>query len=95
VSAKVFQSSTVVLLGLTAWLGWRYAIKDRRLLSTELPDIATQQFAQRFKTEPITALITIPCAFIGLLAWNLVWFSSPVFVKIFGRLKRVVTPDNG
>jgi len=90
VSARVFQSTTAMLLGLTAWLGWRYAIKDRRLLSPELPDAAALQFAERFKAEPITALITIPCAFIGPLVWNLAWFSYPVFVKIFGGLIRIV-----
>lgn len=90
VSAKVFQSTTAMLVGLTAWLAWRYAIKDRRLLSPELPDETARHFAQRFKAEPITALITIPCAFIGPLVWDLAWFSYPVFVKIFGRLRRMV-----
>jgi len=90
VIAKVFESSTAAIVGLASWMGWRYAIKDRRLLIPELSTEEAEALAERIKAEPATAMITIPCAFIGPIAWELAWFSYPLFVKVFGGVKSAV-----
>lgn len=90
VTGRLFESITAALVGIASTWGWHYAMKDRRLLSPDVTSEQTQLLAYRIKAEPITALITIPCAIIGPILWELAWFSYPFFVFISKRIKQGV-----
>ena len=38
--------------------------------------------------ESITAIITIPCAFVGPFLWELSWLSYPLVVSLLKRRRR-------
>jgi uncharacterized membrane protein len=84
---RAFESCTAALVGIMAALGWSYAIKNRRLVSPDLTDQEAGDLQIRILAEPITALITLPCAFIGPWIWEASWLSYPLIVF---ALKRVV-----
>ncbi|MBW2338640.1 MAG: hypothetical protein JRF47_18200, partial [Deltaproteobacteria bacterium] len=60
-----------------------------------LPEV-TEQYAYRLRdrilAEPITAIITIPLAFVGPTLWEISWLSYPLVVWLVrrcGRAKKV------
>ncbi len=63
-------------------------IKNHRLL---LPEV-TKQFAYRLRdrilAEPITAIITIPFAFVGPILWEISWLSYPLVVLLVRGRRR-------
>ncbi len=74
VSSRAGESIAVALIGLPMAIGWWHA--DRRGLIREG---MTQQermgeFVETF-TEPLTALITLPFAYVGELYWSLAWLA--------------------
>jgi hypothetical protein len=71
----------------SAW-GWSYAIKDRRLVSPDLTDKEAGDLQIRILAEPITALITIPCAFIGPWIWEVSWLLYPLIAFILRRRRK-------
>lgn len=79
------QSVALAGVGFSAVAGWNYAIKDRRLLSDALSDREAQAIRISVLPEPVTALITIPIAFIGPWAWEVAWL---VMLPIGGWLRR-------
>jgi uncharacterized membrane protein len=85
---RAFESITAALVGIAAGWGWSYAIKNQRLL---LPEV-TAQYAYRLRdrilAEPITAIITVPFAFIGPILWEISWLSYPLFVLLLRRWRR-------
>jgi len=85
---RAFESSTAALVGIASAWGWSYAIKNRRLVSPDLTDQEAGDLQIRFLAEPITALITIPCAFIGPWIWEVSWLSYPLIVFILKRRKK-------
>lgn len=82
---RVLESSAAVLIGATAYLGWWYASGKAALLSENVSDEEARDVAQSNFAEPITALLTIPAAFIGPWAWELSWFLYPFLKWFFGR----------
>lgn len=83
-SVLAIQSTVLASLGLLSIWGWKYACKDRRLISDDIADNDIQAINRMLLPEPITALITLPCAAISVGAWNLAWLSFPLvafFVK--------------
>jgi hypothetical protein len=65
-----------------------YAIKNHRLL---LPDVTEQyalQLRDRILAEPITAIITLPFAFVGPIIWEISWLSYPLVVKLVRGRRR-------
>jgi hypothetical protein len=56
-----------------------------------LPEV-TEQYAYRLRdrilAEPITAVITIPFAFVGPILWEISWLTYPVVVWIVKRRRR-------
>ncbi len=73
--ARALESVTAALVGVASIAGWRYAMKNRRLLS---PEVTTQRADQIFDqnlAEPIVAVITLPFAFIGPIVWEIAWLS--------------------
>lgn len=82
---RVLESSAAVLIGATAFLGWWYACGKAELLSDDVSDEDAKDVAQSNFAEPMTALLTIPAAFIGPWAWELSWFLYPFLKWLFGR----------
>ena len=83
-----FESAMAALLGLSAMASWSYAKKDGRLLRPDLPQDEVASTTQTIRAEPLTALLTIPFAFIGSTAWELSWFLYPVVAMIVRGRRR-------
>ena len=73
--ARALESVTVVLVGISSIAGWRYAMKNRRLLSPDVSNQKAGQILDQILAEPIAAGITLPCAFLGPIVWEIAWFS--------------------
>jgi uncharacterized membrane protein len=82
---RALESSAALLVGATAYLGWWYASKKGKLLAEDVTDEEAQKFGQANFAEPMTALITIPAAFIGGWTWELSWFLYPLLKWLFKR----------
>ena len=86
---RVLESSAAVLIGATAYLGWWYASGKAALVSEKVSDEEARDVAQSNFAEPMTALLTIPAAFIGPWAWELSWFLYPFLKWGFTRRRAV------
>ncbi|KPJ81342.1 MAG: hypothetical protein AMJ58_05490 [Gammaproteobacteria bacterium SG8_30] len=84
---RVLESSAATLVGITAFLGWWYASTRAELLSDEVTPEEAAKFGESNLAEPLTALLTIPAAFLGPGAWELSWFLYPLLKKFFDRRK--------
>ena len=82
---KVMESVSALLVGLFAYLGWRYAVNNKNLIEDDVSESEIRQALKQNKAEPITAAITIPFAFVGPFAWELSWFLYPVIKYLFKR----------
>ena len=82
---RAFESVTVGMVGVMAFVGWQYAITDRRLLDDRLSDSEALRIRIVILAEPLTAVVAFGCAFIGPIAWELSWFSYPAIVLILRR----------
>jgi uncharacterized membrane protein len=71
---RVLESSAAALIGAVAFLGWWYAGVKGGLISDDVSDEEAKEVASSNLAEPLTALLTIPAAFIGPWAWELSWF---------------------
>lgn len=89
-AARLLESITAALVGIASVLGWSYAIKDRRLLAPEVSQEEARQLQERILVEPTTAIITIPCTFIGPILWEISWFLYPLLVALVKRRKKTV-----
>ena len=90
VGARVLESSTAALVGIASVIGWRYAMKNRRLISTDVTEQDAREVLDRILTEPITALVTIPFAFVGPWIWEVAWFSYPLIASVLKRRRKAV-----
>lgn len=86
-SLLALQSIAVALVGFTAGFGWWYASKNHRLLTDNTTDPQVRQMLLNTLAEPLTALITLPCALLGSEVWSVAWLSYPLVVWILGRWK--------
>jgi uncharacterized membrane protein len=84
---RVLESCAATLVGATAFLGWWYASTRADLVSDEITPEEAAKFRESNLAEPLTALLTIPAAFIGPGAWEMSWFLYPLLKKFFGRPK--------
>ncbi len=73
--ARALESVTAALVGIASITGWRYAMKNRRLLSPEATDLKAGQISDQNLAEPIAAGITLPFAFLGPIVWEIAWLS--------------------
>ena len=85
---RAFESITAALVGIACSCGWWYAIKNRRLLSPEVTDQYALQLRDRILAEPLTALITLPFAFVNPSLWEISWWSYPLVVWLVRRRRR-------
>jgi uncharacterized membrane protein len=87
------QSIFLALAGFLAGIGWKYAIKNRRLLSEAITDQEAKQQQISILAEPISAIISLPFAWVGPLAWEISWFVYPLAAWILKRYRpRRLTP---
>ena len=64
---------------------WAYAIKNQRLLSPDMTKAHAHQLLDRSMAEPITAIITIPIAFVGPIFWEISWLSYLIIAFLLKR----------
>ncbi len=84
----LFRSIAAVLVGIAGGWGWAYAIKNHRLLLPEVTEQYAYQLRDRILAEPITAIITIPMAFLGPILWQISWLSYPLVVMLVRHRRR-------
>ena len=79
------QSIFLALAGFLAGIGWAYARKERRLLSDAITDDEARDHQIGILAEPISALISLPFAWVGPWAWELSWFVYPLAAWVLKR----------
>jgi uncharacterized membrane protein len=85
---RAFESIAAALVGIAGGWGWSYAVKNHRLLWPEVTEQYARQLRDRILAEPITAIITLPFAFIGPILWEISWLSYPLVVLLVRRRRR-------
>ena len=73
-SRRAGESIAVALIGIAAGAAWWYARRKglvrKGITKDEMLAVQIEAFA-----EPLSALVTLPFAFVGEIAWNLAWFA--------------------
>jgi uncharacterized membrane protein len=95
VGTRALESIAAVLVGISGSWGWSYAVQNRRLLLPEITDQYARQMKYRILAEPITALITIPLAFVGPILWEVAWLSYPLVVLLLKRWRKANAAEAG
>jgi hypothetical protein len=85
VITRALESITASLVGIAGGWGWTYAIKNHRLLIPEVTEQYAYHLRDRILAEPITAIITLPCAFVGPIIWEISWLSYPLVIWLVRR----------
>ena len=85
---RALESIAATLVGITGGWGWSYAIKNHRLLLPEVTEQYAYRLRDRILAEPITAIITIPFAFVGPILWEISWLSYPLVVLLVRGRRR-------
>ncbi len=79
------MSALAAVLGSLGAIGWWYASRRHRLLLPVVSDAEVRNLRVGVLAEPLTALITLPFAFVSTLAWDISWLS---YLLIAALLKR-------
>lgn len=79
------QSLTLGLAGFSSIAAWTYALKEHRLLRSDCPLEEAFALRRQYLAEPITAAITLPCAFVGAGVWGAAWLSRFLVVWVLKR----------
>ncbi len=90
-ATRVCESMAAAMMGVAASIGFSHAIRKRRLLHPDVSDNEAMALSNRILAEPITAIITVPFAFLGAVWWELAWLTYPLVVMAVRR-KRTVLP---
>ena len=85
---RAFESITAALIGIAGSWAWSYAIKNYRLLLPEVTEQYAYRLRDRYLAEPITAIITLPFAFVGPILWEISWLIYPLVVMLVRRRRR-------
>jgi len=84
--ARVFESITAFLVGITSLLNWLVVMRNPQLLGPEITTAEARGITDRFLPEPITAAITIAIAYVGPIFWEISWLS---FIPIIFIIKGI------
>ena len=84
--SRLLESFAALLLAISAFIGWYYAYRKGDLVSDEVPVEKSEMLLKRNLAEPFTALLTMPFAFVGPIAWELSWFLYPFIRWTFSRM---------
>ncbi len=87
VGARVFESAAAALLGITSAAGWTYAMHNQRLIRKDMTGTEARDLLVKVLAEPAAALLTIPCAFIGPVVWEIAWLSFIPFAQVLKKLR--------
>jgi uncharacterized membrane protein len=87
--SRLLESLAAILLAISAYLGWYYASRKGSLVSDDVPVEKRDELLKKNQAEPITALLTMPFAFVGPIAWELSWFLYPFIKYLFSRYKKM------
>ncbi|MBD81190.1 MAG: hypothetical protein CL840_19890 [Crocinitomicaceae bacterium] len=94
VLALFLQSVFLAIGGFIGAFSWRYAATNNMLFD-ELEVDQQYSIYYKFMPEPVTALITIPFAFMGVMWYTIGWLSVIPLGIIFNRIaKRKGTTGN-
>jgi len=89
-SRRAGESVAVALIGLAAGAAWWWARRKglvrEGISKEEMHGVQIEAFA-----EPLAALVTLPFAFVGELAWNLAWLA---YIPISRLVRRRVAAEN-
>jgi len=85
---RVFESITAAMVGICGGLAFAHAAKGRRLLREELSAEEAGAIADRTLAEPLTALFTIPFAFMGPWLWEAAWLAYPIALRLLKRRRK-------
>jgi len=89
--SRMLESFAALLLAVSAYLGWYYAYRKGDLVSDDVPASKSEALLKQNLAEPFTALLTMPFAFVGPIAWELSWFLYPFIRWAFGRFAKRVS----
>jgi uncharacterized membrane protein len=78
----LMQSISLALVGFISVAAWSYAIKDRRLVTESITDAEAKHVRLDIMAEPITAVFTIPFAWLGTGPWTIAWLSGIIVTRI-------------
>jgi len=84
--ARVFESISAFLVGITSLLNWFVVMRNPQLLGPEITNEEAREITDRFLPEPITAAITIGIAYVGPIFWEISWLS---FIPIIFIIKGI------
>ena len=88
VSSRAGESFAVAMIGLPLAVGWWHAERKGLIRQGVNDEEKMGEFVESF-TEPVTALITLPFAFVDELYWNLAWWAYfPVSILLKRRRAR-------
>jgi hypothetical protein len=79
------QSTTLFLAGAFGLAALAYASRNRRLLADHATEKNVNGLLVGALAEPITALITLPLAFVSMMAWELGWLLVIPLAWFLGR----------
>ena len=79
------MSVLAAVLGSLGAVGWWYASQGHRLLLPVVTEAEVRNQRVGVLAEPLTALITLPFAFVSLMAWNISWLT---YLLVAAFLKR-------
>jgi uncharacterized membrane protein len=89
-SRRAGESWAVALIGLMAAAAW-YRARKKRLYREGLTKEDRVGIQVEAFTEPLAALVTLPFAYVGELAWNLSWLAIiPITALMRRRARKVV-----
>lgn len=83
--ALAMQSFTLLLAGIFGLAAWAYAVRDGRLLADYTTTEDVNALLIRSLAEPVTALITLPIAFVSAGWWELAWL---IYIPLAWFLRR-------
>ncbi len=83
------MSVLAAVLGSLGAIGWWYASQGHRLLLPVVTEAEVRNQRVGVLAEPLAAVITLPFAFVSIVAWNVSWLS---YLLIAAYLKRWRVP---
>jgi len=84
--SRLLESFAALLLAVSAYLGWYYAYRKGNLVADDVQVEKSEALLKLNLAEPFTALLTMPFAFVGPIAWELSWFLYPFIRWAFNRM---------
>lgn len=88
IGTRLFESIAAALVGIAGGWGWRYAIKNHRLLLPEVSESYAARLSDRILAEPITAIITTPFALVGAAVWEISWLNYPLILTLLKKRRK-------